>query len=171
MNPRKISEWMEVGGYELSQSDNHRHLRRTGFPLYVRTIPKAPSDVDALRQQELPRERVGEQARAGGQPVVAPTVSKRAPSASSHKQEKAPLCKGSWRQRRLRDCKSLAFTEAFTEKNKDSLCQVQPLSLVSLGTSPYTGQAQKCAAGCALILFKIPVKFNSDGRLQKWMSA
>ena len=44
---------------------------------------------------------------------------------------------------RLRDCKSVEFAG----KKKDSFCQVQPLRLVSLGTSPYTGQAPECAAG------------------------
>ena len=33
------------------------------------------------------------------------------------------------------------------EKSKDSLCQEQPLRCAPRGTSPYTGEAQKCAAG------------------------
>ena len=62
----------------------------------------------------------------------------------------AQITKGSLVQRelareRLRDCKSLEF--AGKKKKKIVLCQAQPLRRAPCGTSPYTGEAWKCAAG------------------------
>ena len=56
--------------------------------------------------------------------------------------KKAPLCKGGWRDSACGIVKVWSLQNA-----KDSLYQVQPLRLVSLGTSPYTGEAPECAAG------------------------
>ena len=99
----------------------------------ARATNAAPT-VDKVRSRNVRTNPVG------GGAHDAPQVSLQC----SHKQ-KAPSGRELAPQR-LMDCKSLEF--AGKKKKKIVLCQVQPLRRAKRGTSPYTGEAQGCAADC-----------------------